>query len=42
MALDKKALFTLAKVVAKANPSAAVAYSFGEKQYSYNELKAEF
>ena len=38
MALDKKQLFTLAKVVAKANPSAAVAYSFGEKQYSYNEL----
>lgn len=38
MALEKKSLITLAKTVAKANPSAAVAYSFGDKKYSYSEL----
>lgn len=38
MALNKKDLITLAKTVAKANPSAAVAYSFGDKQYSYDDL----
>ncbi len=38
MALQKKELFTLAKTVAKANPSAAVAYSFGDSKYSYKEL----
>ena len=38
MALDKKSLITLAKTVAKANPSAATAYSFGDNNYSYNEL----
>ena len=38
MALEKKSLITLAKTVAKANPSAAVAYSFGDKSYSYSEL----
>ena len=38
MALEKKSLITLAKTVAKANPSAAVAYSFGDNKYSYTEL----
>ena len=38
MALEKKSLITLAVQVAKANPSAAVAYSFGDKKYSYTEL----
>lgn len=38
MALEKKALITLAKTVAKANPQAAVAYSFNDKKYSYDEL----
>ena len=38
MALDKKSLITLAKTVAKANPSAATAYSFGDKNYSYAQL----
>ena len=38
MSLEKKQLITLAKTVAKANPSAAVAYSFGEKQYNYSQL----
>jgi hypothetical protein len=38
MALEKKQLITLAKTVAKANPSAAVAYSFGDTNYSFNEL----
>ena len=38
MALEFNDILTLAKTVAKANPSAAVAYSFGDKKYSYNEL----
>ena len=38
MALNKQNLITLAKTVAKADPSAAVAYSFGDKQYSYKDL----
>ena len=38
MALNKQNLITLAKTVAKADPSAAVAYSFGDKQYSYRDL----
>ncbi len=38
MSLDKKSLITLAKTVAKANPSAATAYSFGDKKFSYTEL----
>lgn len=38
MALEKKQLITLAKTVAKASPSAAVAYSFGDKSYSYHDL----
>lgn len=36
--LNTKDLITLAKTVAKANPSAATAYSFGQNQYSYSEL----
>jgi hypothetical protein len=39
MALEFKELLTLAKTVAKANSSAPVAYSFGDKKYSYNELQ---
>ena len=38
MALNKNELLSLMKIVAKANPSAAVAYSFGEKQYDYETL----
>ena len=38
MSLEKKDLITLAKTVAKANPSAAVAYSFGDSKYSYEQL----
>ena len=38
MALEKTQLITLAKTVAKANPSAAVAYSFNDNKYSYSEL----
>ena len=36
--LDKKSLFDLAKVTAKANPTSPVAYSFGEDKFSYSEL----
>jgi len=39
MALEFKELLTLAKTVAKANSSAPVAYSFGDKKYSYSELQ---
>ena len=39
MALEFKQLLTLAKTVAKANPSAPVAYSFGDKKYGYSELQ---
>lgn len=46
MALEYKDMLALAKTVAKANPSAPTAYSFGEKKFSYNELqdtlRAEF
>ena len=38
MALQKQDLITLAKTVAKANPSAAVAYTFNDKKFSYKEL----
>ena len=38
MSLEKKSLITLAKTVAKANPQAAVAYSFGDKNYTYAQL----
>lgn len=36
--LEKKDLVALAKATARANPSAPVAYSFGGKNYSYDEL----
>lgn len=36
--LDKKNLFELARTVANANSKAAVAYSFGDKKFSYSEL----
>ena len=39
MGLQFNDLCTLAKTVAKANPSAPTAYSFGERNYSYNELQ---
>ena len=39
MALEFKDMLALAKTVAKANPSAPTAYSFGEKKFSYNELQ---
>ena len=39
MALEFKDLLALSKTVAKAKPSAPVAYSFGENNYSYNELQ---
>ena len=46
MALEFNQLVTLAKTVAKANPSAPTAYSFGDKKYGYSDLqetlRAEF
>ena len=39
MALEFNELLTLAKTVAKAEPSSPKAYSYGEKNYSYNELQ---
>ena len=36
--LDRKNLFELAKVVANANPSSQVSYSFGEDKFSYSQL----
>ena len=39
MALEFKQLLTLAKTVAKANPSAPVAYSFGDKNFAYSDLQ---
>ena len=38
MALEFKDMLTLTKLVAKANPSAPTAYSFGEKSYSYSDM----
>ena len=38
MALSRQDLATLAKTVAKANPSSQVAYSFGNEQFSYGDL----
>lgn len=38
MALDRKNLTELCIAVAKASPKSPVAYSFGEKQYSYTDL----
>jgi hypothetical protein len=46
MALEFNDILKLAKTVAKANPSAPTAYSFGDKNYAYDEmqetLRAEF
>ena len=39
MALEFKELVTLAKTVAKANPSAPTAYSFGDKNFGYSEMQ---
>ena len=39
MALQFNDMLALAKTVARANPSAPTAYSFGEKKFSYNELQ---
>lgn len=39
MALEFKQLLTLAKTVAKANPSAPTAFSFNDKNFSYSELE---
>ena len=39
MALEFKQLLTLAKTVAKANPSAPTAYSFGDKNFGYSEMQ---
>ena len=39
MALEFKELLTLAKTVAKASSSAPVAYSFGDKSYTYSQLQ---
>ena len=38
MALDKMNLVQLMKVAAKADPSAPVSYSFGQENYSYEQL----
>ena len=38
MALKFEEMLSLAKVVAKANPSAPTAYSFGDKTFGYSEL----
>ena len=39
MALEFNQLVTLAKTVAKASPSASVAYSYDNKNYSYSDLQ---
>ena len=39
MALQFNELLSLAKAVAHANPSAPTAYSYGAKNFSYNELQ---
>lgn len=38
MGLSKQDLFTLAKTAANANPTSQVAYSFGDKKFSYADL----
>ena len=38
MSLERTELIKLAKVVANANPSSQVAYSFGEDKFSYADL----
>ena len=40
MALDRNNLVALMKQVAKADPSAPVSYSFGDKQLSYEDMNA--
>lgn len=42
MALNKKDLITLGKMVANADSSSPVAYSFGEEKYSYEDLNNAF
>ena len=39
MALEFKDMLALAKTVAKANPSAPTAYSFGDKKFGYSEMQ---
>jgi len=39
MALEFKDMLSLAKTVAKANPKAPTAYSFGDKNFAYSELQ---
>ena len=39
MALEFKDMLALAKTVAKADPLAPTAYSFGEKKFGYSELQ---
>lgn len=39
MALQFNDMLSLAKTVARANPSAPTAYSFGDKKFGYNELQ---
>ena len=39
MALEFNDILKLAKTVAKANPSAPTAYSFGDKKYGYDEMQ---
>ena len=39
MALEFNDILKLAKTVAKANPSAPTAYSFGDKNYGYAEMQ---
>lgn len=42
MALNKKDLVTLGKIVAHANPSAPTSYSFGSEKFSYDDLNETF
>ena len=42
MALDRANLFTLGKTLARAKASAPVAYSLGDKNYSYSDLNGTF
>lgn len=39
MALEFKDMLSLAKTVAKANPTAPTAYSFGDKKFAYSDLQ---
>lgn len=40
--MELQNLITLGKVLAKANPSAPTAYSYGDEKFSYNELNDTF